>query len=339
MVLLRQTKPIDFPTLTSLLSELFNIQEINSYETLYSGYMSQNFRVHTQTESFFLKCYRDRLNNVLHDIKHAEEYFAQNGLPIILPRKDRYGREAFWCQGSWYSVFPFVSGVNLVRHDLTEPLITSIATTLAKLHEAGERFTYRPFQMMRVGNARKFLMENVELDRQVSTNKTLSTDEEQVKEILSLKRRLFEQGTRTLADFALTFECLLHGDFQHYNLFAAQNSVTHIFDLERTSLGPAIYELTRAIFMDCFEDGWEEQNFAHAHLYLASYRSLRSFSFESFVKAIQFYLYNLIHTSWLEANFVLYGRQEALKMLSRQKNRLVYLSTHDLNEFALTIWE
>ena len=329
----------ELEALSPLLGDLFGIPRVLDYQLMQSGFMSQNYRVNTSIGSFFLKRYRDRINTVIHEIKYSEQFFADHGLPIILPLKDRYQREAFWSQGSWYSLFPFIEGVSPTRREMTPELLLSISTTLAKLHRAGETFSYRPFQMIRIGNKRKFLMENVELDRWLSTKTTLTRAEEQIQELLALKRRLFEKNTMTPSDFHLSYDCLLHGDFQHFNLFVTNNHVSHIFDLERTALGPASYELVRAIFMDCFEDGWEEQNFADARLYLNNYRTHREITKQEFLEAVRYYFFNIIHTSWIEANYIIYGVEQSLAVLERQKKRLLYLSTHDLQELSESIWK
>jgi Ser/Thr protein kinase RdoA (MazF antagonist) len=327
----------DFVELTPLLEELFNIGRIHDYVLLHSGFMSQNYRVNTDVGSFFLKRYRDRINTVIHEIKMAEEYFAEHSLPVILPKKDRYGREAFWCK-AWYSIFPYIETKNLSRADLTEPLLVSLASTLAKFHEAGDQFTYRPFQMIRIGNKRKFLMENVELDRRLEQRVHLTSGEIQIQDLLSLKRSLFQQTRITPDKFHMRYDCLLHGDYQHFNVFADIDRVTHVFDLERTSLGPSSYEIARAIFMDCFEDGWKEKNFSDARLYLRTYRENRTLTLSEFSRAIRFYYYNIIHTSWIEANYLIYGVEQSLDVLARQKKRLEYLSSHNLEELAQKIW-
>ncbi len=334
----RMDKQHELETLTPLLADLFEISRVLDYEFMQSGFMSQNYRVNTSIGSFFLKRYRDRINTVIHEIKFGEQFFADHGLPIILPIKDRYQREAFLFQGSWYSLFPFVHGTSPMREQMTDELLTSISTLLAKFHLIGSTFSYRPFQMIRIGNSRKFLMENVELDRWLSVKTSLTQAEAQIQELLVLKRRLFEATTMTPSDFHLSYDCLLHGDFQHCNLFTKNNEVTHVFDLERTALGPASYELVRAIFMDCFEDGWEEQNFTDARLYLNNYQTHCTISKQEFTEAIMYYFFNIIHTSWIETNYLIYGVEQSLAVLDRQKNRLLYLSTHDLRELSETIW-
>lgn len=333
----KSLKNQDFTELTPLLEDIFDVGRVMGYERLHSGFMSQNYRVNTSVGSFFLKRYRDRMNTIIHEIKIAEEYFYKHGIPIILPIKDRYGREAFWC-GAWYSIFPFIEGKSPTGPEMNKDLIISLATTLAKIHDAGDRFTFRPFQMIRIGNKRKFLMENVELDRLIFKKQKLTEQEEQIQQLLDLKRRLFKNSSRPPESFSMPYDCLLHGDYQHFNVFADTQQITHIYDLERTALGPASYEIARAIFLDCFEDGWEEKNFNNAQLYLSAYRAKRALTLEAFTEAIEFYYYNVIHTSWIEANYLIYGVHQSLFVLERQHRRLLHLSTYNLRELAQAIW-
>lgn len=327
-----------FEELTRALKDLFGLSNVYGYELLHSGFMSQNYRVNTERGSFFLKRYRDRINTIIHEIKMAEEYFSKNGLPIILPIKDRYNREAFWSDG-WYSLFPFVESESPVRPHINTEVISSLATMLAKIHNAGDRFTYRPFQMVRVGNERKFHMESVELRRKLQSRNQLTKEEQQIEELLALKTQLTKKAGRGPDRFQVNFNCLLHGDFQHFNVFASSTAVTHIFDLERSALGFAPYELARAIFMDCFEDGWEETNFNDARHYFRTYHEYRAITLDDFSEAIQYYYYNIIHTSWIEANYLVYGMHQSLAVLERQQKRIQYLSSHDLPMLAKEIWQ
>lgn len=319
----------------TLLMDLFAFQDVGPLRMVHGGYMSQNFKVETDRGPFFLKQYRNRLNTVIHEIKTAEQFFADKGLPIILPTKDRYKRETFWIGGHWYSLFPFVEGSSPDGARMNHSQIISMAHMLARFHKAGHQFTYRPFQLLRVGNARKFHMENVELLRLLDARKPLSPLDEAILELLTFKQHMVEQTTAIPMDFGISFDCLIHGDYQYNNLFLDQSgNVTHVYDLERASLGHTSYEVARSAIINCFDGGWTDAQYALAQTHVAAYRELHPLSFEEYERAIHFYALNVIFTTWIEARYLIYGMHTQLAIFDRHVKRVKFFSTTNLSEFA-----
>lgn len=332
--------PIDFVKLGPLMQELFDVGETISHTFVHGGFMGQNYRVDTQKGVFFLKQYRNRLNTIIHEIKAAEEYFAKQGLPVILPIKDKYGREAFWVEGSWYSLFPFINGKSPAYGAVTAPIAQSLAVMLAKFHEAGARFTQRPFQQLRIGNRRKFFLEQVELVRILQQKPSRNPLEERILEILMKKAELVSRTSAIPQDIPLHYTCLLHGDFQYLNTFVNEkNEVTHVYDLERASMGPTAYEVTRSLIINCFDDGWGDQNFALGREYLARYREHYPMTFEELWHALRLYTYNIMHMTWLETRYVVFGVETQLEVFERHVRRLETLTTHDAENFCARVWK
>lgn len=331
--------PIDFVKLGPLMQELFDVGEISSHAFVHGGFMGQNYRVDTPKGVFFLKQYRNRLNMFIHEIKAAEEYFAQQGLPVILPIKDAYGREAFWVEGSWYSLFPFINGKSPDYGAVTAPIAQSLAVMLAKFHETGGRFPQRPFQQLRIGNRRKFFLEHVELVRILRQKPSRNPLEERILEILMKKAELVSRTSAIPQDIPLHYNCLLHGDFQYLNTFVNEkNEITHVYDLERASIGPTAYEVIRSLIINCFDDGWGDQNFALARDYLAHYREHYPMTFEELWHALRLYTYNIIHMTWLETRYVVFGVDTQLEVFERHVRRLETLTTHDEENFCARVW-
>ncbi len=320
--------------MTALIEDLFSVGRVLGFEDVRTGLLSENHKVNTSVGPFFLKRYRDRMNTVIHEIKTAEAYFAHANIPIILPIKDRFAREAFWCRGSWYSLYPFIDGHTPSYGDLTPPLLEHIGSLLARIHVAGDAFRARPFQIIRLGNPRKLHMELTELRYLLGKKPTISEEERALLELLDLKKRAAKQIETTIDPSVYAYVSLLHGDFQYYNLFTHENHVTHVYDLERTALGPTSYELIRALLLDCFEAGWDEESFDRAGVYLRAYREHKTVSQDELYAALRLYLYNITHTTWLEASHVIFGSTRPFAVLQNQRNRIAYLSTHDLREFA-----
>lgn len=318
-----------------LLRDLFRLSDVRSFSGISGGLMSQNFRVETDRGAFFLKQYSNRVNTVIHEIKIAEQYFSEHGFPIILPVKDRYAREAFWMNGNWYSLFPFIEGISPAPQDVSPIHVRAMADQLARLHQTGMRFRQRPFQLQRIGNARLFHLETVELFRILESKKPLSELDEKVKALLLYKTQRIAKHTNTPMDFGATYESLIHGDYQYANLFFDEHGqITHVFDLERAALGWTAYELARSIMITCFDGGWDEKHYALARLFVRTYLTYLPLSFETYERAIRYYGYSLLFSSWIELRYLVYGMNAQLSVFDAHVKRVEFFTQSDIREFC-----
>lgn len=331
--------PLDFPKLDPLMQELFDVGEVQGHTFVHGGYMGQNYRIDTQRGVYFLKQYHNRINTIIHEIKTAEQYFASQGLPVILPVRDHYDREAFWLDGNWYSLFPFINGVSPTYGQVTEGQIESLAQLLARFHLAGRQFPNRPFQLVRIGNRRKFNMEKVELERLLAQRPQRTPLDHRILEVLAKKEVLVHRNTIQPQDIPLSYDCLLHGDFQYLNAFLNElDEVTSVYDLERASMGPAAYEVVRSLIINCFDDGWGEKNFSLARTYLAAYRECAPLTLQEFRHAMKLYTYSIMHMTWIETRYVVFGIQTQLEIFERHVRRLETLTSQNQDSFCQNLW-
>jgi Ser/Thr protein kinase RdoA (MazF antagonist) len=332
--------PLDFPKLDPLMQQLFDLGDIQGHTFVHGGYMGQNYRIDTQRGVYFLKQYQNRINTIIHEIKTAEQYFASQGLPVILPIRDRYDREAFWLDGNWYSLFPFINGVSPSYGKVTAEQLISIAHMLARFHQAGRRFPNRPFQLLRMGNRRKFNMEKVELERLLGQKQKQTELDHRILEILAKKEVLIHRNTQLPQNIPLAYDSLLHGDFQYFNIFMNElDEVTHVYDLERASMGPCAYEVVRSLIMNCFDNGWEEKNFALGRTYLSAYREQAPLTLQEFRDAVKLYTYSIMHMTWIETRYVVFGIRTQLEIFERHVRRLEMLTSQDQESFCQHLWK
>lgn len=330
---------VNFDRLGNRLKDLFGFQNVLSFEFVHGGYMSQNFRVDTDRGTFFLKQYRNRINTIIHEIKEAEVYFASQGIPIIVPVCDRYAREAFWFHGYWFSLFPFIYGKSPAATEMNSTLIQNLARTLATIHLKGETFSELPFQLLRLGTPRKFHFEQVELIRILERRKQKTALEERMTQLLQQKELYIRSVKVKPRDVPLTYDRLLHGDYQYYNVFADEkNVITHIYDLERACLGPTEYEVARSLMLNCFDDGWEERNFTQAKEYLSAYRAEHPLSLEGFQHGMHLYAYNILHMTWIEARYLIFGVDTQLDLFARHADRVEFFATQDVQSFCRDVF-
>lgn len=315
--------PIDAVSLSRKLDQLFAIGTVRSVSLVHGWYMSQNLRIETDSGIYFLKQYRNRLSSIVHEIKRAETYFAGEGIPVILPIPDRFGRSAFWLEGNWFSLFPFVEGKSPEYGKIPSSAIRSLGRMLAELHRAGMRYPKNLISPIRLWDKESFRVEIVELEQELLSRPALDAVEQRVFSTLLRKAELVEKNALTPTDFALPFDCLLHGDFIYQNTFVSgEGAITHVFDLEKACVGPRAYELARSLLVCCFDDGWTDENVAHGTAFLDAYRSAFSIAYDEFEAGMRMYATNLFHMTWIEARFVLFNNDESMPIYERHARRV-----------------
>lgn len=321
------------------LKDLFGFTDVLSFTFVHGGFMSQNFRVETNLGTFFLKQYRNRINTIIHEIKESEAFFAAQNVPVILPIADRFGRSAFWMDGYWFSLFPFVYGKSPTASDMNPVLTTHLAELLGQLHRHGKTFSDFPFQLLRLGTPRKFHLEQVELLRLLQRRKGKSALDEKMTHLLQEKATLIQSVGVKPTDLKLAYDCLLHGDYQYYNVFTDDaDRITHIYDFERACLGPTEYEVARSIMLNCFDDGWEERNFTQARTYLAAYREQFPLTLETFTDGMRLYAYNILHMTWIEARYLVFGVDTQLDLFNRHVERVNFFGSQNVRAFCHEIF-
>lgn len=318
---------IDAAALSDHLSRCFDVGRVRGFSLVHGGYMSQNFRVDTDRGPFFLKQYRNRISSVVYEIKCAEEHFADHGLPVITPVHDRFGRPAFWFNGIWYSLFPFAEGHSPAFGGVSDATFVSLGDTLARFHLAGRRLPYLSHHQLRLWNGKGFFMEFVEIEQELLSRREPTELDRRVLGVLRAKASFVERNRLLPNDIPLPFDCLLHGDFIPQNTFVDdRGAVSHVFDLEKTCIGPRAYEAARSVLVSCFDDGWADRNFAQARLFLDAYRSRFPISFEDFYNGVRMYAVNLQHMTWIEARYALFNNSESMPLYERHAKRVETLA-------------
>jgi Ser/Thr protein kinase RdoA (MazF antagonist) len=330
---------VDRNRLTNRLNLFFGINEVFDVSVVHGGFMCQNFRIDSDKGVFFLKQYRNRVNTVVNEIKKGETYFASHGLPIILPLLDTFGRQAFWIDGHWFSLFPFIEKTNPKFGTIKLPLAQSLGSMLADFHSAGMRHQHQNFQQINIGNLQKFHLEKVELELILNEIEIKGEIENAIHELLEYKMIIVKKNNPRSKHLYLKNDCLLHGDYQYFNIFADDGgNITHVYDLEKVSFGPRSFELARALLLNCFDDGWNDFNYGLGKAFLESYLEKQPMDFSEFEKGMQLYAYQVIHTTWIEARYLIYGLKKHLEIFDRHANRIHFISSDAFSDFCHDIF-
>ncbi len=327
-----------FHGLEGRLSELFPIGAIRSISYAHGGLLCNNFFVDAAAGRYFLKQYRKQTSSWVYEIKFAEEFFADNGIPVILPLKDAHGRAAFWHEDNWYSIFPFVEGIQKDSDALSASEVQSMGEMLANIHRAGIHFSGRDMPVLKLWDRGRFILEYVDVMRQVHAVAVPDEMDILVRTTLEQKYAFVMKNNKRPEDFDLPRHCLLHGDFQHGNVFFdAEGNVAAVFDLEKTCVGPRSFELVRAMMITNFDTGFGQENTERARIFLRAYREEFPISFDEFYKGMHVYSIDLAHVLWMEAKRYLKGLKQFDGTYRSHAMRTAHLGS-DVRTFCKTLY-
>ncbi len=328
-----------YEDLAAKLLTLFALEPVEDLELLTGGFLCQNFTLRVGAQRFFLKQYRHKLSQVVHQVKYAEELFATHGVPVLSPLKDRFGRGAFYLDRNWYSLFPYVDRHTLSIDELTNVGRETLAHQLASIHRIG-RHVKKSIQPLLLWDRDRFFLEVAELEMKLEEVGSKDPAHVLIARVIEQKKKFVSHNTFTPEEADLPFDTLLHGDFSYQNVFFSpgQDCIDFIFDFEKTCRGPRAFELARAIFVDAFDDGWDESRLDRAVVFLRSY--LRTFPMKSdeFTLGVRMYLVHLAHQLWIEGKILLRDGAEYIPILQAHSYRVEHLFD-DLESFASSLYQ
>ena len=289
--------------------------------------------------NFFLKQYQERTSDVVFEIKYAEKFFAEGGLPVILPLADRHGRLVFWAADHWFSLFPFIEKQFPAFSQLTLAKERAMGTMLARFHLAGQNMSGQHFRKKLFWDHEHFFPAFERIVELVKKQPTLRMIDQHLLKVLQKKKEIVLSHLDFVND--LPPDSLLHGDFIYQNIFFddLNEDITHVFDLERTVKGPRCYELARSLFINCFDDGFNNHNLTLAENFFQAYYLSHPISLEEFYKGIRLYLVDVAHTTWIEERFFEATAVSPFKLYSAHCRRIDFFLHDDVFEFCRKLYD
>lgn len=329
---------IDIKQLQPHISKFFGIENITQVKDVADGYRCLNIEFENRGKKYFLKRYREGLYNSVDEVKRSEQLFFMQGVPVILPLLDCNSDPAFFFEDAWYSLFPFIDGNVLPASFLTPHHIASLGIMHAKLHQIGNQIDRVRFSNFSFWDRDVFLHEVEQVEQEINPDLLENKEEQLAFENLELQAKFVRSSNKLPVDFNLANDCLLHGDFIYTNIFFDEDgNIQHVYDFERTGIGPRAYDLARSIFISCFDDGWNEKNFEFARTYLKAYQTIYPIEREEFRVGVMMYVTHFMHMSWLET-IVLLGKSTRHYPLVKPANEKLHHFLGDLDEVVAQIF-
>lgn len=309
------------------ISQLYELCNLTILERVSKGFLSENYILTDSTKKYFLKKYRFDNEKRIREIHSVKKYFADGGIPIILPILTHDGASFFANDGNYHALFPFVYGRQLEKNIHTKQSIAALGKTLGLIHLRGKKSDLKIDDFFKAWNKEDSLNKITVIEKKIQET-NLATDFDKLAwQTITLKKRFVELNARTYDSYINFNDHLLHGDYVDHNVFFNDDDeIIHVFDFEKTGYGPRSYELFRSMIYTLFREKINEETIERAKIYLDSYLNAYPMSQEERASGIQIFYLKSIHSLWIESEHYLKNNTRIDCFLQEDFQRITYLS-------------
>jgi len=292
------------PNLENKISNLYpSAQGVRLEKNVMEGYLSQNFILSNTKLKFFLKEYSANYTlDVLKEIHRVKFFFEKEGIPVILPYKNKKNETIFEDKGRYFSLFPFVVGIIHPREKLSINEIKNLGRLLAEVHILSKNgIPFKIEEEKGKWDLNKFQEKSQLILEIVEGRKKKTKFDELTLEVLKRKIKIVNKNKLLAEDLGLKNDHLLHGDFHEKNVFFNKDeSVKYLFDWEKTCIGPRAFELSRALDLICLNGDYNKEHIESAKMFLEEYSKFYPITKEEFYKGMTYYFLKKAHSLWIE---------------------------------------
>ena len=312
-------------TLLTHIHSLYDL-ELNYLEKVKKGSLSENHILTTGNTKYFLKQYGFNNKEKVEKVHLVKKYFSDGGIPIILPIINKEGNTFFTFENGYYTLFPFIYDKQLEKGSLTNMAIVSLGEMLGKIHLLG-RDAKLPIEEKFSPWSKEKSLDKIELVNSELNKIDNPTDFDLLAlDSIKTKKQLIEENLVTYEELNLPSDHLIHGDYLDHNVFFGNDDcVSYVFDLEKTSYSPRMYELFRSMMYSFLSDDVSNENIGKAKLYIQSYLSIYPTSKDELSKGLKLYFLKSIHGLWSEGQHYLNNNLRADEFLKTDFRRIKYL--------------
>ena len=286
--------------LLSIIANLYNLPKIRFISQVTEGFLSFNFILMHGDTKYFLKQYVTADEARVREIHGVYLFLSKQGIPVIVPIQNKNNTDSFQFQKAQYALFPYVEGIKIARKDLSKDLFKNMGEMLARIHLCGKGYQGARKRQNRF-DKEKFYMRLEKVLPLIEADKAKTNFGKLAHSSVVLRKSIIETNPFVKENVDLPNDHLIHGDYHNDNMFFNANSdIEFIFDLDKTEVGPRVFELVRSVMYVCFDSAFEDQNFENARTYLSAYRSLYPISDEEVRKGMIMLFFTKIQSMWIE---------------------------------------
>ncbi len=310
-----------------------DISGILSTEKIEKGFLSENYKIHTKEQDFFLKLYRFKNKNRIVEIHSVKRYFSERGIPVIMPIQTKDKNTFFEFEDGNYALFPFVNGIQPERGSLTDQQIISLGKMLGKIHLAGRDSSLGINESFKGWNKQEALDTVSLLESKFAQIENKSDFDVLAEENVSFKKELITKNKVAYADLNLVNDHLTHGDYLDLNVFFDENeNVKYVFDFEKTEMAPRTQELFRSATYSFLNTDFDDKSLRDIDLFIKSYSEIYPIEQDELKTGLLVHYLKSTHGFWVEKEHYLKGSNRVDVFLKLNNKRLRFTSER-LNDF------
>lgn len=309
----------------------FHALTLTLVEEVAGGFRSKNYILTDGNKKYFLKKHRNGDEAQVQSVCLAEQFFAEGGVPVILPIRTKQGEAFFEHDSELYSLYPFVNGRHIERGKLTKPAAISLGAALATLHQRGKNSSLPAAEQFHAWDTDEFLADVAAIEAAIQKNQAQSDFDAMALKSIRLKRRVVLEENLQYDALGLHEDHLIHGDYFCDNVFFGDNdTVSHVFDFERVQYAPPLYELFRSMFVT-FLSIPSQENVSLAKDYVAAYLAAYPFPKTVIKNSLAAAYQKQMQSLWIEGGHYLDGSTRADSLLPSQYACNHYYAAHRTN--------
>jgi Ser/Thr protein kinase RdoA (MazF antagonist) len=292
--------------LTNVINKLYGIRVAKS-RVVREGFLSRNHVLFSKNDKYFLKQYRFSDKNKIAEIHRVKRLFAENGIPVILPLRNKKHFTYFRFEGNYYALFPFVGGKKLSSRQLSVKALRSAGAMLADMHVINKnKPPIRLENRFEPWNKKEFLVKAKKILIIVERKKSKSSFDRLAIKTLKGKIALAEKNTVRFEDLNLKNDHVTHGDYHENNMFFDDNdTIAWVFDFEKAKLAPRVVEVVRSAVLICFDGKFTPKNFKRAAEYLRAYSKIYPLKQVEVRDGMKAFSFKHLHSLWVETEHYL----------------------------------
>lgn len=317
----------------NILTSKYSLSAVTSIEKIEKGFLSENYKISTEDQSFFLKKYRFNNEERIREIHSVKYYFSENGIPVILPITNSDKTTFFESDVSYFALFPFVTGIQPERGTLTQNMIDSLGRMLGKIHLAGKKCDLKLNDSFAEWNKQKALETVSILENKLSGIVDKNSFDMLAEKNIKLKKRLITENNIDFSDLHLNIDHVIHGDYLDFNVFFDENeNIKYVFDFEKTEIAPRTHELFRSATYSFLNTDFDNKSIKNIQVYINSYLDVYPMSKEELKNGLTAHYFGSVHNFWVEKEHYLKNNQRVDLFLELNYKRLLFMSER-LEEF------
>jgi homoserine kinase type II len=216
-----------------------------------TGTVHHTLLVQTAAGSYAVRVYRYRDRQRVEDEHALIRYAQERGLPAVAPLPLLEGTTTLERAGCLVAVFPRASGQQLDRTELKSRHIAAMGRCLARLHRALVDFPSAQVSVrsLAVETART-LSGIAALEAIIHAHAPGHADDGTTLVQLAQRRAwLLANGERARCDLTGLAAQVIHGDYQHTNVFFEHDAVSAIIDWDQAYVAPRAWEVVRTLHL------------------------------------------------------------------------------------------